>query len=149
MNTEYVGSWMSNDVITVAPGSSPVEAANLMKKYNIRRLPVVQEDGQLVGMLTIGDVRQAAASDADSLSIWELHDLLARLKVKRVMTANPITVQAGDTVATAAKLMLDHKVGGLPVTDPVTNHLKGIITESDIFRLVVKLWGEAQPVVLG
>lgn len=149
MNTEIVHAWMSNDVITVTADSPLTEAANLMKKYNIRRLPVVQADGQVAGIVTIGDIRQAAASDATSLNIWELPELLAKVQVKRVMSAHPITVQAGDSVAIAAKLMLDHKVGGLPVIDPVTNHLQGIITESDIFRLVVKLWGQVQTLVPG
>lgn len=144
MKTESVLHWMSPDVITVTPDTLLLEAAKLMREYDIRRLPVVDDEGDLVGIVTFGDVREASASDETSLGVWELNFILAKLDIKRVMTPNPITVHTTDTIATAAELMLEHKISGLPVIDPADGRLVGIITESDIFRLVAQTWREAE-----
>lgn len=140
MKTELVSEWMTTDVMTVSPDTLLLDAHNLMSEYNIRRLPVVDKKGNLVGIVTLGDIREASPSDATSLSIWELNYLLARLKIDHIMTADPVTVYANDTIAIAAGLMLENKVSGLPVLEPVDESLIGIITESDIFRLVVQTW---------
>lgn len=140
MKTELVANWMSYEVITVTPDTCLIEAHNTLQKYNIRRLAVVDADGSLVGIVTLGDIREASPSDATTLSIWELNYLLTKLPVKKVMTSNPITVYTTTTIAQAAKLMFEHKVSGLPVLDPINDTLKGIITESDIFRLVGQTW---------
>ncbi|MCB0163796.1 MAG: CBS domain-containing protein [Anaerolineae bacterium] len=142
MRNELVANWMSPDVITVTPDTSLTDADNLLHEYNIRRLPVIDEENNLVGIVTLGDIREASASDATSLSIWELNYLLEKLKVQKIMTPNPITVYVNDSIATAASLMLENKVSGLPVLDPVDDSLVGIITESDIFNLVVQVWEE-------
>jgi acetoin utilization protein AcuB len=139
---ELVLNWMSREVITVAPDTSLNEAHTILRDYSIRRLPVVDEHGSLVGIVTLGDIREASASDAASLSDWELNYLLAPLKIDKIMTRNPITVYTSDTIAEAASLMLDHKISGLPVIDPANGALVGIITESDIFRMVARTWGE-------
>jgi CBS domain-containing protein len=96
----------------------------------------------LIGIITIGDVREASPSDATTLSIWELNYLWGQLTVKKIMTHDVITIQANETIYDAAKLMLDHKISGLPVIDN-KGELIGIITESDIFRMVVQLGVEA------
>ena len=145
MKAELVYNWMSYDVITVTPDTRLIEADNILRKYDIRRLPVVDNDGNLLGIVTSGDIREASPSDATTLSIWELNYLLAKLPISEVMTPTPIAVYMTDTIAQAASLMLENKVSGLPVLDPVNDRLKGIITESDIFRLVVQTWGEGQP----
>ena len=105
-----------------------------MKNYRIRHLPVV-DDGRLVGIVTWGDIREASASDATSLSAYELNRLLDSLHVKYIMTHTPITVAPHMSVAQAAKIMLDDKIGCLPVISH--GKLIGILTESDICRLVV------------
>ena len=120
----------------------------MLREYNIRRLPVVDEDKNLIGIVTLGDIREASPSDATSLSIWELNYLLEKLQVRRIMTPNPVTVYTNDTIATAARLMLENKISGLPVLDPTDDSLVGIITESDIFSLVAQTWEEPEADVL-
>jgi acetoin utilization protein AcuB len=120
MKKELVSCWMSHDPITVTPNTAMLDAGNIMRKYEIRASP----------------------SDANSLSIWELNYLLTKVKVKQIMIHNPITVYSTDTISTAASLMLKNKVGGLPVINPLYGFLMGIITETDIFRLIVRTWRE-------
>jgi acetoin utilization protein AcuB len=135
MKTQIVSKWMTPDPITVTPQTTLPEAHRLMKENNIRRLPVL-DNGRLVGIVTWGDIREASASDATSLDFFELHTLLDRTPVRAFMTGNPITVHPITTVARTAQLMLEHKIGGVPVVDH-QGRLVGIITESDIFRLLV------------
>ncbi|MCB0180588.1 MAG: CBS domain-containing protein [Anaerolineae bacterium] len=142
MRNELVANWMSPDVITVTPDTSLTDADNLLHEYNIRRLPVIDEENNLLGIVTLGDIREASASDATSLSIWELNYLLEKLLVQKIMTPNPITVYSNDSIAMAASLMLENKISGLPVLDPADESLVGIITESDIFSMVVQDWEE-------
>jgi CBS domain-containing protein len=92
--------------------------------------------GNLVGIVTLGDVREAEPSNATSLSIFELHYLLSKLTVDKIMTRDPLTISPNANVREAARLMLDHKIGGLPVMEE--NRLVGIITESDIFRVLAQ-----------
>ena len=148
MRNQFVSNWMSLDVITVAPDTSLTDADDLLREYNTRRLPVVDEDKNLIGIVTLGDIREASPSDATSLSIWELNYLLEKLQVRRIMTPNPVTVYTNDTIATAARLMLENKISGLPVLDPTDDSLVGIITESDIFSLVAQTWEEPEADVL-
>ena len=138
MKQELVSDWMTRDVITITPETSLKEAHMVMNKKGIRRLPVVSHD-KVVGIVTLGDIRGAEPSQASSLSIWEVNDLLANLKVSEIMTHNPGTIQQTASVGDAAKIMLERKFSGLPVVDEA-EHLVGIITESDIFRLVVSEW---------
>ena len=107
-----------------------------MKQRRIRRLPVVDRNGRLVGIVTRGDVREASPSNATSLSIYEIHYLLSQLAVEAIMTRNPRTVTPDTTIKEAARLMLDHKISGLPVVEG--DQLVGIITESDIFRGLIE-----------
>jgi acetoin utilization protein AcuB len=136
MKQEYVRDWMTEDVITVKKGTALPDAHQLMTIKKIRRLPVVDDQGKLTGIITLGDVRGAEASPATSLSIWELNYLLSKLKVEQFMTPEPYTISPDTTIGTAARIMLENKVSGLPVVDD-QRRLVGIITESDIFRLVV------------
>jgi len=128
MNREPVRSWMSERLITITPQTTLPEAQRLMFEHKIRRLPVVKSD-KLVGIVTRGDIREAKPSDATTLSIYELNYLLDSLTAKDFMTPNPITVSPDNTLGEAARLMVEHKVGGLPVVDQ--GKLVGIITETD------------------
>lgn len=141
MKTELVSAWMTPDPICVSPDMTLPEAHQLMTQKNIRRLPVVH-NGQLVGIVTRGDLRGAQPSEVTSLSFFEITYLLGRITVERIMTKNPITVSPDSTVRDAAKLMLDRKIAGLPVV--VEGKVVGILTESDIFRIVVSRWFEDQ-----
>ena len=139
MKLELVRDWMSRDVITVTPETPLPDADRLMVSHVIRRLPVVDNKGRLVGIVTYGDIRSARPSHVTSLSIWELNYLVNRLKVAEIMKRQPITISQEATIGEAAQLMLKNMISGLPVLDNQGN-LVGIITESDIFRLVVREW---------
>jgi CBS domain-containing protein/CheY-like chemotaxis protein len=147
MKRQLVKDWMTHAVITISPETSLPEAHRLMTEKKVRRLPVV-DDGRLVGIVTRGDIRGAEPSGATTLSIWEVNYLLSRLKVQEIMTSRPCTIHMDATVGAAARLMREHKISGLPVFDSEDN-LAGIITESDIFRMVVEVWlqEEESPVV--
>lgn len=133
-----IREWMSSPVLTIRPESPISTAHSVMKENKVRRLAVVDEQEKLVGIITIGDVREASPSDATTLSIWELNYLWAQLTVGKVMSHDVITIAPDDTMFAAAKLMLDHKVSGIPVVDKDAKIL-GMITESDIFRMVVRM----------
>lgn len=137
MPTWHVRDWMTPNPITAPPSMALPDALKLMAEHAIRRLPVV-ERGKLVGMVTRGDLRGAQPSQATSLSVFELHYLVARITLDEIMTRDPLTVADSATIQEAARLMLEHKISGLPVLKQ--GHLVGIITESDIFRLVVGTW---------
>jgi len=132
-----VGDWMTKDVITITPTTPIAQAHQIMKDHGIRRL-VICEDEKIVGIVTLGDVREASASSATSLSIWELNYLWAQLTVASVMTRNVYTVRDDAGIIEAARLMMDKKFSGLPVVN-ANSRLVGIITESDIFRMLVML----------
>jgi len=137
MRTTLVQDWMTAEPITAEPGMTLPEALQLMKARKIRRLPVC-EKGKLIGIVTRGDLRGAQPSEATSLSIFELHYLVGRITLGSIMTRNPVCVTPATTIQDAATLMLERKLSGLPVIEH--ERLVGIITESDIFRLVVKTW---------
>jgi len=136
----FVKMWMTQDVVTVDGDTPILEARDVMKQHSVRRLPVVHK-GELVGIVTKGDVQEAGPSDATSLSIWELNYLLARTKVKDIMTGAEelITVAPDDPIEQVALLMRERKVSGLPVLD--NEKLVGIITESDIFAVLLSVMG--------
>lgn len=137
MKTQLVREWMTPNPICATPEMTLPEAHKIMTEKRIRRLPVVK-DGKLVGVVTQGDVRGAQPSEATSLSIFELNYLLSKLTLDRIMTPTPITIRPDETVYDAARLMLQKKIAGLPVVED--GHVVGILTESDIFRMIVRLW---------
>jgi acetoin utilization protein AcuB len=143
MRQELVREWMTTEVVTIPPETTLPEAHRLMTEKGIRRLPVIKR-GRLVGLVTRGDIREAEPSDATSLNVWELNYLLATLRIEKIMTHNPITISYDATIGEAAQIMLANKIGGLPVLNHQGN-LVGIITESDIFRLVARTWSEVRP----
>jgi acetoin utilization protein AcuB len=130
---------MTSDVTTVDENTSMMKALHLMKENNIRRLPVMSR-GSLVGILSDRDLKEASPSKATTLDVHELYYLLAEIKVKEIMTKNPITIHPDETVERAAVVMLEHKVSGLPVINK-NNELTGIITQSDVFRAFVNITG--------
>jgi acetoin utilization protein AcuB len=127
---------MTAPALTIPAKASLRDAGQVMKEYNIRHLPVVQ-DGKLVGILSSGDLRRANPSDAVSLSIWEINYLWDQLKVESAMTRHVITVKPETPVIEAVQLMLEHRFNSLPVVDD-TGAPIGMLTEVDVFRLVIK-----------
>jgi acetoin utilization protein AcuB len=127
----HVRQLMTTAPITVPPSTSVVEAKALMARSHIRHLLVV-EAGRLLGIVTDRDIRLNMPSPATSLSVWELNFLLAKLTVDQIMTKAVITITPRHNARDAARLMLEHKIGGLPVVDG--KRLVGIITETDLVR---------------
>jgi acetoin utilization protein AcuB len=127
---------MTQPVIEVDPSLPLPEAQKRMKEGGFRRLPVL-ENGELVGIVTDRDIREAMPSDATSLSIWEINYLIPKILVKEIMTKNPVTVSLDSSVERAARLMLEHKVGGLPVMSG--GSLVGMITVTDVLWAFLKL----------
>ncbi|MCP4360902.1 MAG: CBS domain-containing protein [Chloroflexi bacterium] len=136
MKKELVKDWMTKEVISVSSGTTLPEAHQIMMNEEIRRLPVVDAENQVAGIITLGDVRGAQPSPATSLSIWELNYLLSSLKVEKIMTPDPITINIEATIGEVARTMLENRISGLLVIDDA-GKLAGIITESDIFSMVV------------
>ncbi len=130
---------MSRHPMTVN-SSTPVEQAlKRMRDEKVRRFPVVDDDGNLVGIVSDKDLLYAAPSPATSLSIYELHYLYSRITISQVMTHNVITVEENDPIEEAARIMVDNKIGGLPVMRE--GKLVGIITETDIFKTLMEMMG--------
>jgi acetoin utilization protein AcuB len=138
-----VGRRMTPDPKTIAPDVSVAEATDRMQRDRVRRYPVIDKRGKLVGIVSLDDLLRSSPSAVTSLSIWEISYLLSQIKVKDVMTRQVITVTEDTPLEAAAKLMLDRKIGGLPVMRDV--RLVGIITESDIFRTFSEMLGALEP----
>ena len=135
-----VGDWMSTEVATVTEDVSMIKAGRIMRDKKIRRLPVVDKDGRLVGIVSERDLKAASPSSATSLDMYEMTYLLSELKVKGIMTREPVYIRTTDTVERAALIMRDRKFGSLPVVD-AAGKVVGIITDTDIFRLFVSITG--------
>ena len=123
---------MSGGLITVRRETPVLEARDLMAKERIRHLLVTDTSGALLGIITDRDIRLNLPSQATSLSVWEINHLLTKLTVGEVMTQSVITVGPDRPAREGARLMLDHRIGALPVLDG--GRLVGIVTETDIVR---------------
>ncbi|MBW1649344.1 MAG: CBS domain-containing protein [Deltaproteobacteria bacterium] len=131
--------WMNREIITADINASMQDAINLLKENNIRRLPIMKK-GSLVGIVTDKDLLKASASDANGLDIHEILYLMSRIKIKDIMTKYPIVVPFDYTVQEAAEILLEKKISGLPVVDH-NKKLIGIITQSDIFKVLISISG--------
>jgi len=106
-------------------------------------LPVLDPQGRLVGIVSDRDLLLASPSPATSLAIWEIHELLAKLTVEKIMTREVLTVPEDTPLEEAARLMVDRRIGGLPVMRGAA--LVGIISESDLFQALLQLLGGRRP----
>ena len=134
-----VENWMNPNVITVDADDSMLDATKLLKEHNIRHLPVL-EQGKLVGVITDRDLKRAAPSDATALEAHELLYLIANIKVREIMTKNPITVPYNFTIEEAAELLLQARISGMPVVDK-DGDVIGTITQTDLFKVLISLTG--------
>ena len=134
-----VGERMTHPVITIEPDTPVQEALNLMHREHVRRLPVTDPEGHLVGIVAERDLLQASPSDATSLSVWELNYLLSKIVVKEVMAKDVTTITEDTLLETAARIMADQKIGGIPVMRD--SKVVGIITETDLFKIFLEVLG--------
>jgi acetoin utilization protein AcuB len=134
-----VGERMSKPVITVRPETSMPEALDMMHKEHIRRLPVVNQRGEMVGIITETDLLKASPSEATTLSIYEVTYLLSKLTIDRLMTKKVITVTEDTPVEEAARVMADNHFSGLPVMRGKA--LVGMITETTLFHIFLEMLG--------
>jgi acetoin utilization protein AcuB len=122
---------MTSKPITIDPTTPILDARQQMTDRRIRHL-IVTEGSRVIGIITDRDIRLNLPSPATSLSVWEINYLLARLTVGEVMTRSVIVIDSDRPVAEAARIMVEHKIGALPVVDG--GLLVGIVTESDFVR---------------
>lgn len=130
---------MTKNPVTITPEASVVEASELMKKEKVHRLPVLDKDKNLIGVISEKDILFATPSPASSLSIHEMAYLLSKLTVRKLMTKNPVTISRTTTVEEAARLMVDQDLSCLPVVEE--GKLVGIVSKSDMFKILLELFG--------
>ena len=139
-----VATIMQRPVITIHPEATVTDASELMEDLNIRRLPVLDEDECLVGIVTDTDVLEAETAHS-VLNSYERSAEGEWLTVADIMTREVITIDVNAKVGELAIQMMTHKIGGLPVMQHDERHcnqqrLVGIITETDIFRMIADAW---------
>ena len=127
-----IKDWMATTILTVDANTSVMRAGRTMKDNTIRRLPVVSQ-GKLAGIITDRDLKEASPSSKTEMDMHELYYLLSEMKVKDVMTGNPICLNQNDTLEKAAVVMLNEKISGLLIVDTEDN-LVGLLSESDVLR---------------
>ena len=134
-----VCNWMNPTVISIEAQASMAEALNLLKENQIKTLPVFDRE-TLVGVVTDRDLKRASASDATLLEIHELLHALTRIKVRDIMSRNPITIPDTYTVEEAAEVLRDHHISGAPVMD-AKGRMVGMISQNDLFNALMSLTG--------
>ena len=133
-DSSQVKHWMTPNPHTCHSEDSLADARDLMAEHHCRRLPVVDEEGHLIGIVSFGDLRQAAPSTVTTLSLFEINYFWAKLPVSDAMTVNPVTVAPDSSIHIACRLLLDYRIGGLPVV--VERKVVGIFTTTDVLRFV-------------
>ncbi len=134
---------MSRMPITTNPSATVPDALQVMRGSKVRQLPVVNEKGDLVGIVALDDLLRVSPSPATSLSVWELDYLLEKITVEKVMTRDVITVTEDTAIEEAGRIMADNRVSGLPVMRG--SELVGIIGESHLFHVLLELFGARDP----
>ncbi len=134
-----VKGWMTTDVITIDEDTSMLKAGQIMKENNIKALPVMR-DGKLMGIVTDQDIKEASPSKATTLDVHELYYLLSELKIKDIMTKKVFSIDPDDTVEKAAVVMLEKGIHALPVVNR-KGELVGMITQGDVFRVLISITG--------
>ncbi len=136
-----IKEWMSKTVITVKDDDSLSDTIKLFQQKIISMVPVLK-NRELVGIVTDGDVKKAAPSDATSLDKFEIMSLMDTVPMHSIMSKPVVDIKADHTVDEAARIMLSKGISGMPVLDK-KGAIEGIITKSDIFRCLVSYSGSA------
>ena len=140
-----VAEIMTTDLVTVEPQNSVATAIRLMRQGNLRRLPVT-EDGNLVGILTSGDLRRITGLSSILRDRSQDNFLWYHIPVANVMTRNPMTLSPDAPIAEAARLLIEYKIGGLPVV--AEDRLLGIITTTDLLNWLIRLERQATEILV-
>jgi acetoin utilization protein AcuB len=130
---------MTQHPITIKPQTSLFEALGIMRREKVRRLPVLDDDDKLVGIVLERDLLYASPSPATTLSVYEMNYLISKIKIKDVMSREVVTVDEDTPLEEAARIMVDNSIGGLPVMRG--DRLVGLITESDLFKTFLEQLG--------
>lgn len=135
----YVGRIMHTELITVSPTTSLEDASILVRKKRIDHLPVINDSGKLVGILSDRDLKQYWASPATTLSTHELNYLLQQVIVEMIMITPVITIAPSTTIERAALIMQENDINALPVVE--NDELVGIITSTDVMGVLLSAIG--------
>ncbi|MCF0261881.1 MAG: CBS domain-containing protein, partial [Sphaerochaetaceae bacterium] len=130
---------MKKNPVTATPDMSIKEASEKMKQNKAHRLPVLDDDKHLVGIISEKDILLAAPSPASTLSAYEINYLLSKLTVKNIMSRNPLTITKETTIEEAVKLMVENDLSCLPVMED--GFLAGIVSKSDMFKILLEMLG--------
>lgn len=136
----YVKDNMTANPYCINENTPISQALDIMSKNNFHRLPVVDEDNKIIGLITEGIISENTPSKATSLSIYELNYLLSKTTVKDIMLKDVMTVGPDAFLEEAATIMRKNNIGCLVVTDN-ERHVIGIITHNDIFSAFINLLG--------
>ena len=130
---------MTRNPVTATPEMTITEAASIMKQEKVHRLPVLDKEHRLIGIISEKDILRSSPSSANTLSVHEMSFLLSKLPVKKVMSKNPVIIKKDATVEEAARIMVDQDISCLPVIED--KKLIGIVTKTDLFKLLLELFG--------
>jgi acetoin utilization protein AcuB len=137
MSHARVRDFMTTEPVTLRTDDRLREAVELVMVRQIRHIPVLDAQDRLVGIVTDRDIKRTLPSPLSSTAREEYEALLETTAIGRVMSPNPITVEAGADVADAVQMLVQSRIGGLPVVE--NDRLVGIFTERDALRGYVEL----------
>lgn len=137
-----VSNVMTRNPLYIHPEMSVPDARAFMKKEKIGRLPVLDKDNKLVGIVTERDLINASPSVATTLDMYEMSYLLSKLKVEKVMQKKVITIDENVVVEEAARIMVDNSISALPVMRG--DALVGIVSDGDLYKIFINLFGARQ-----
>ncbi|MBQ9048472.1 MAG: CBS domain-containing protein [Solobacterium sp.] len=136
----YVKDYMTADPYCIKPDTSVSKALDIMEQNDFHRLPVVDDENHLIGLVTEGLISESSGSSTTSLSIYELNYLLSRTKVSEIMIREVRTISSEALLEEAAEKMTSEHINVLPIIDD-DRRVIGIITENDIFQAFIDLLG--------
>jgi len=128
---------MSVEVFTLRADDDLTTLYDLMDAEHIRHIPVVDDDGRLVGLVTHRDLLRGALGNQEDLPVSIQRDLLRRTRIGEIMIEDVETIAPDRSIEDAAQVMLEYKYGCLPVLED--GRLVGIITEADFVRCLSEL----------
>lgn len=134
---------MTSPVLTITADVGIQDALARMHQDKVRRYPVVDKHGKLIGIVTGADLLNAKPSEATTLNVWEINYLLSKITVERVMTKKVITVEEDCPIEEAARIMADNEISSLPIMRGKS--LVGLITETDLFHMLLEMMGGRTP----